>query len=214
MKTFTTIATAALSSFFASAAAFAQSAAYQPPPQEPETLVGHPSATDAQVSGWFIAPTFTTTSFANSLAYGPGLRGGIYLNRRLAVGVAVTALGLQESHFGDSRVTNVGTYGGLLLQYVVQSNRLVHLTIESTLGRGRWCSEVSDGQDGRADGCSGRNFMVVEPVANLEINVARHLRVDTGVGYRFAVAAASGDGPSSRAMSGIVARTALVFGTF
>ena len=210
MKPLTATAIAVLSSFLYAAAALAQTA----PAQEPETLVGHPPATDAHLSGWFIAPTFATTRFAGSLAYGPGLRGGIYLNRRLSVGATVTALGLQESHFGDSRVTKVGTYGGLLLQYVVQSNRLVHVTLESTLARGRWCNEVSDGENGRADGCSGRNFMAFEPVANVEINVARHLRVDTGVGYRFAVAAASGDGPSSGDMSGLVARTALVFGSF
>ena len=50
-------------------------------------------------------------------------------------------------------------------------------------------------------------------LANLELNVARHVRVATGVGYRFAVAA-KGDGPSSGDLSGIVARTSVVFGSF
>jgi len=103
----------------------------------------------------------------------------------------------------------VGTYGGLLLQYVVESNRLLHATLESTLGSGRWCVEISE----ERDGCLGRNFMVFEPVANLEVNVAKHVRVATGVGYRFAVAG-SGTGPDSEGMSSLVARTSLVFGSF
>jgi hypothetical protein len=201
---------------FASAPALAQSelaASPAPAGAEAETLVGLRQAQVARVSGWFLAPTFSTTSFANTLAYGGGLRGGIYLNQRVAVGVAVNGLLLRESHFDDHGVTNAGTYGGLLLQYVVQSNRLLHVTIESTLGSGRWCNSVSDGENGKPEGCSGRTFLAFEPVANVELNVAKHVRVATGVGYRFAVAA-SGDGPSSRDMSGLVARTSVVFGSF
>lgn len=209
---------ASLLSLFISTAALAQTApaaepVVSPAPaaqQEPETLVGHPRATDAVLTGWFIAPTFQTTRFADTLAYGPGLRAGVYLNRRFAIGGTVTALGLQESQFDDNRATNVGAYGGLLLQYVVQSNRLVHVTLESTLARGRWCTEIRDGRDG----CTGRNFVAFEPVANIEVNVARHVRVATGVGYRFAAATASGDGPGGDDMSGIVARTSLVLGSF
>jgi hypothetical protein len=181
---------------------------------EPETLVGHPRSPDAVVSGWFIAPTFATTSFANSVAYGPGLRGGIYLNRRFAIGATVNTLALQESHFGDHHVTNLGTYGGLLLQYVVHSNDLIHVTFESTLARGRWCNQIGDGLEGTKDGCEGRSFVAFEPVANVEINVSRHVRVATGVGYRFAVADAGGVGPGSDDMSGLVARTSLVLGSF
>jgi hypothetical protein len=43
--------------------------------------------------------------------------------------------------------------------------------------------------------------------------VAKHVRVATGVGYRFAVAG-SGPGPNSEGMSSLVARTSVIFGTF
>jgi hypothetical protein len=55
--------------------------------------------------------------------------------------------------------------------------------------------------------------LVFEPAANLELNVAKHVRFATGVGYRFA-AAGSGEGPSSRDMSSLVVRTSLIFGSF
>ena len=69
----------------------------------------------------------------------------------MSVGVAAHAVGNDDSYFDGTPVRNVGTYGGLLLQYVVQSNRLLHATLESTLGSGRWCVQISEEQDG----CTG-----------------------------------------------------------
>ena len=175
---------------------------------QPQTIVGGRPESPSIVSGWFVAPTFATTGYGGSLLYSPGIRGGIYLNRRLAIGLAVNGLGNGDMHLGKDDARNFGTYGGLLLQYVVHSNRLVHASFESTIGDGRWCA----GSDQRQE-CAGKRFIVFEPAANLELNVARHVRIMTGVGYRFAVAG-SGEGPSSREMSSLVVRSGLVFGSF
>jgi hypothetical protein len=174
---------------------------------ESQTIVGGRQEGQTVVSGWFVSPTFATTGWGGTLEYSPGIRGGIYLNRRLAIGLAVNGLANGDSHLGSNEGRNFGTYGGLLLQYVVHSNRLVHLTFESTIGDGQWCAS-----DPNSD-CIGKRFIVFEPAANLELNVARHVRFTTGVGYRFAVAG-SGDGPSSRDMSSLVVRSGLVFGSF
>ena len=64
-----------------------------------------------------------------------------------------------------------------------------------------------------SDSCASKQFLVFEPAANLEINVAKHVRVASGVGYRLAVAG-SGEGPSSRDMSSLVVRSSLIFGSF
>jgi hypothetical protein len=204
------IAIGSLLSVLIGTAAFAQTvtpAAVPHGDDEPQTIVGGRPEGQPLVSGWFVSPTFGTTGWGGTLEYSPGLRGGIYLNRRLAIGLAVNGIANGESHLGANQGRNFGTYGGLLLQYVVQSNRLVHVSIESTIGDGRWCS-TDDNND-----CVGRRFIVFEPAANLELNVARHVRFTTGVGYRFAVAG-SGDGPSSRDMSSLVVRSGLVFGSF
>ena len=199
-----------LSLLFASSA-FAQTVAApaEPAQEAPQTVTGGLRNGPMHVSGWFVAPSFTTSSFDGSLSYSPGVRAGIFLNRRVAIGVAANAVANSESYFDDTPVRNVGSYEGLLLQYVVQSNNLLHATLESTVGGGRWCVEISE----ERDGCLGRNFLVFEPVANLELNVAKHVRLATGVGYRFAVAG-SGPGPDSGGMSSLVARTSLVFGSF
>lgn len=201
----------ALLSLLFTSAAFAQTVATPAAPvqEEPQTVTGGLRSGPMQLTGWFVAPTFSTSRFDGSLAYSPGIRAGIFLNRRVSLGIAANAVGNDDSYYRGTPVRNVGTYGGLLLQYVVQSNSLLHATVESTIGSGRWCTEISD----ETDGCVGRNFMVFEPVANLELNVAKHVRVATGVGYRFAVAG-GGTGPNSDGMSSLVARTSIVFGSF
>jgi hypothetical protein len=200
-------------SLLASTTALAQTApppvnAAESPPtatgvsSEPETLTTGGAAGGTRISGWFIAPTFGTTTFDDRVHYLPGLRAGFYLNKRFAVGVA--ASGVVGSEKDNDDVRTLGSYGGLLLQYVWRSDQLIHGTLESTLGDGRWCAAGSDA-------CS--QFMVLEPAANVEINVAKHVRVATGVGYRLAVAG-SGDGPSSRDISGLLVRSSLILGSF
>ncbi len=176
---------------------------------EPQTVTGSLRNGPMQLSGWFVAPTFTSSKVDGSLAYGPGIRAGIFFNQRVAVGIAAHAVGNGDSYYYGTPVRSLGTYGGLLLQYVVESNRLLHATFESTLGGGRWCVEISE----EHDGCMGRNFLVFEPAANLELNVARHVRVAAGVGYRLAVAG-DGPGPGSERMSSLVARTSIILGSF
>jgi len=209
------LAVALLLSLIASAPAWAHAQEVSAPASadEPETLLGQRAADSPHRLGWFIAPTFDTTSFGNTLAYGPGIRGGIYLNRRLAIGLTGTIVATGDTVIKDEEVRNLGTYGGLFLQYLVHADQLLHVTFESTLGDGKWCQRIGDANATEADGCTGRNFLVFEPVAGVELNLSRHVRVATGLGYRFAVAA-NGVGPSSRDMSGVVMRTSLVFGSF
>ena len=175
---------------------------------EPETLTSGSAVRATRISGWFLAPTFGTTGFDGRLNYTPGLRGGIYLNKRFAVGLAAQGLASSATTLKDNEVRNLGSYGGLFLQYIWRSDQLIHGTVESTIGNGRWCASGSG-----ADSCAEKAFLVFEPVANMEINVAKHVRFASGVGYRFAVAG-SGDGPSSRDMSSLVVRTSLIFGSF
>lgn len=173
---------------------------------EPETLVAGASSGGTWISGWFLAPTFGTTVFGDHLSYTPGLRGGIYLNKRFALGLTAEGVANSETRIDGGEVRNLGSYGGLLLQYVWRSDQLIHGTVESTIGNGRWCASGSNS-------CATKQFLIFEPTANLEINVAKHVRVASGVGYRVAVAG-SGEGPSSRDMSSLVIRSSLILGSF
>lgn len=202
----------AVLSLLISATALAQTPAAASPttePSAPETLTSGVSPGGTTLSGWFLAPTFGTTGFDGRVNYIPGLRGGIYLNKRFALGIAAQGVASSATKLNDNEVRNLGSYGGLLLQYIWRSDQLIHGTLESTIGNGRWCAAAN----GASDSCATKEFLVFEPAATVEINVAKHVRLSSGVGYRFAVAG-SGEGPSSRDMSSLVVRTGLVFGSF
>jgi len=171
----------------------------------PETLTAGSGAGGTGVSGWFLAPTIGSTIFGNRVSYTPGVRGGVYLDKRFAIGVTAQGAVNSATKVEDESVRNLGTYGGLLLQYIWRSDQLVHGTIESTIGDGRWCPTESGGA------CS--HFLIFEPVASVELNLANHVRLASGVGYRFAVAG-SGEGLSGRDLSGLVIRSSLIFGSF
>jgi hypothetical protein len=173
---------------------------------EPETLIAGPSSGSTRISGWFLAPTFGTTVVGDRMSYVPGLRGGVYVNKRFALGLTAQGMASSDTKIDDGEVRNFGSYGGLLLQYVWRSDQLIHGTVESTIGNGRWCASGSNA-------CASKQFLVFEPAANLEINVSKHVRIASGVGYRVAVAG-SGEGPSSRDMSSLVVRSSLIFGSF
>jgi len=206
-------------SLLVSATALAQSAPSDPAPvvvpasapistagqSAPETLTAGSAPGGTNVSGWFLAPTFGTTVFGDRVNYTPGLRGGFYLGKRFAVGVTAQGAVNSETKVEDDSVRNLGTYGGLLLQYIWRSDQLVHGTVESTIGDGRWCAAGAGGS------CS--HFLVFEPVASVEINLAKHVRLASGVGYRFAVAG-SQEGSSGRDLSGLAIRSSLIFGSF
>jgi hypothetical protein len=171
---------------------------------EPETLTVGPSSSGTHVSGWFLAPTVGSTIFGDRLSYTPGLRGGVYVNKSFAIGVTAQGVASSQTKVEDDEVRNFGTYGGLLLQYIWRSDQLIHGTVESTIGDGRWCAAGTST-------CS--QFLVFEPAASVEINVAKHVRLASGVGYRLAVAG-SGEGSSSRDLSGLAIRSSLIFGSF
>jgi hypothetical protein len=113
------------------------------------------------ITGWFVAPTYGISGGTG--AYTAGIRGGIYLDRRFGIAVVANMFGDDRTRFSSNDgVYNMGSYSGVLLQYVAQSNRLVHATFETTVGAGRWCDVINDAHNG----CSGKTFVAIEPGAN------------------------------------------------
>jgi hypothetical protein len=194
-----------LSALFATAAVAQE--ATPPTDRDPQTLTEIHTQGPTAITGWFVAPTYGVSGGAG--AYTAGIRGGIYLDRRFGLGLVANMFGDDRTAFSNDGIKKMGSYSGVLLQYVLQSNRLVHASFETTFGAGRWCAVIDDAHDG----CSGKTFLAIEPGANVELNVARHVRVTAGVGYRLAITDDSA-GPSTGALSRLVVRSGLVFGSF
>jgi hypothetical protein len=222
---------AALSSVFVVAPAFAQSQpassssadpmiepsspspfiAASPAADEPATLAG--SRGFIQHNGWYVAPSFGATSLDGRYSSLVGLRGGWLINRQFGIGLAGNAFGWNATAHIDSPRANQrvdGGYGGLLLQYVFASDKLLHGTVDATIGGGALCFDsVSD----RRSCNDAIGFYVVEPTASVELNVTSFMRIAVGGGYRFA---AIDDRTTAYrpSVSGFVARTSVEFGRF
>ena len=222
---------AAFSSVFVAAPVFAQSAPVSPslaepavepiaaspfiaaPPtaDEPATLAG--SRGFIKHNGWYIAPSFGATALDGRYSSLAGLRGGWLINRQFGIGLAGNVFGWDATARIDSPRQNQrvdGGYGGLLLQYVFASDKLVHGSFDATVGAGALCF---DGTSDRRSCHEAIGFYVFEPTASVELNVASFMRIALGGGYRFA---AIDDRTTSYrpAVSGFVARTSLEFGRF
>ncbi|HCZ34768.1 MAG TPA: hypothetical protein DHV26_02455 [Cytophagales bacterium] len=161
--------------------------------QEIQTLFGRGNSTGGYMA---ISNKFTTINgdYANlSEVYG-----GVFINRRWMIGMGVAAstndIRVPQQHSVNPLQPMTYQYGqgGLMLERVIKSNRSIHLVINMFSGVGftaqyhrpQW-DEWDDWDD--FDDLSGHDqnwFYVLEPGAQLEMNLFRWLRFSPGISYR------------------------------
>jgi hypothetical protein len=211
-----------LASLFAATNAYAQEAGTEPllargprvssaTADEPDTLVDG-SGNFRHIKGYG-APVFGITSIDGGVAPTFGVRGAFRLDRRFGIGLAGT--GLETLKDGDRSRIGAG-YGGILFEYVMNSNSFAHAVIDTTVGGGAWCpeSENEDDEDHRYRDCDDpKSFFALEPTVNLELNVTHFMRFAFGGGYRLALASER-DGIGTEELSGFVGHAAIQFGRF
>ncbi len=146
-----------------------------------------------------------------------GGRGGWIINHAFMIGFG--GYGLVNdilSHvigpFGE-RFVDFG-YGGLDLEYVFNSDRLIHLSLHALIGGGAvsirgssmnsWDSGSHHSQDG---------VFVVEPGMNLDLNIIKWFRLSAGASYRYVRGSSSGVS-SNKELSGPSAQMTFRFGEF
>jgi hypothetical protein len=170
-----------------------------------ETLIQ--SSNLPRLTGWYIAPSSSFTNLDGRMGHALGLRGAVMLDERFGIGLAGALITTSGTTLERNLIRDVGGYGGLYLQYIFLPDRLIHAYLDLTLGTGSWCSET------REDECNERLFAVIEPTVNAELNVSPHFKVALGVGWRQALAE-RGPGLGSADLSGFVARTSVILGSF
>jgi len=92
--------------------------------------------------------------------------------------------------YGNPLLMEIG-YGGIKLEPVLFSKKLVHLTVPLTFGGG--ATTLHSGNFDYNNGNWNNNydfydadfFFLAEPGVNLEVNLYKHLRLDIGGSYRF-----------------------------
>jgi hypothetical protein len=163
-----------------------------------ETLVS-----DEFESGGFGAPVVKFSSFADEFAVFAGGRGGWIINHTVVLGGGGYGLanaidsdgsGVRDIEFG---------YGGLEIEYINRSEKLVHFTIYVLIGGG--------GLSGTA--VSEESVFVLVPAANVELNLTTYFRVVLGAGYRW-VTGVESPGFSSGDFSAFEGVLTFKFGSF
>ncbi len=128
-------------------------------------------------SGGFGGPVIKFSEVRNQFAVLVGGRGGWILNHTFVIGAA--GYGLASDIRLDSRFPGRDVefgYGGLDLEYIYDSNSLVHFSAQALIGGG--AIDLVFG--GESD-----VVFVFEPQGNVELNMTRYFRISVGGGYRF-----------------------------
>jgi hypothetical protein len=146
-----------------------------------ETLIGGEIE-----SGGFGGPVVKFGSINGESGIFVGGRGGWIINHTFILGgggygltnnVKAKVLG----PYGE-RYLNFG-YGGLELEYIAQSDRLIHFSVMTLIGAGGlgWRDEsFRGGMNSDSDA-----FFVLEPAAQVNLNVTKYFRLSAGVSYRY-----------------------------
>jgi hypothetical protein len=159
----------------------------------------------------------------NSTALMVGGRGGWIFNHAFILGGGGYGLTTNvkadvQSSDGRDLYLNVG-YGGLLLEYVFESDRLLHFSMHTLIGGGgvnytihKMGDEPSQ-HDYYSEPVDQDAFFVAEPGITLTLNVTRFFRLGIGGTYRY-VGGVCTEGLTNDDLSGFGANLYFNFGKF
>jgi hypothetical protein len=133
--------------------------------------------------GGFGGPVVKATEINDEFALLVGGRGGWIIDHTFVIGFGgyglVNDIDAESSKFG--RNLELG-YGGLELEFILASRKLLHLSVGGLIGAGglTYRDRDFDGFDGPDDA-----FFIAEPNISLMLNVTPYFRIGFGGSYRF-----------------------------
>jgi hypothetical protein len=145
-------------------------------------------------SGGYGAVLFKSGNFKNEALIIAGIRGVWVINRSFGIGIEANAIapintydGIDPNHL--ERASLVGGYGGLFIEPIIWSNKIVHITFPVSGGAG-WLGYISDWQNDYYNPSRGELYdddilWYLEPGAVIELNLARCVRLNAGITRRF-----------------------------
>lgn len=210
MKKFACLAL--LASISSTALAAASPPGPLPSPPRDETLFG---PGDFHV-GYFGAPVLKAAEVQGNWALLLGGRGGVVLGHTLAFGVGgyiCTEFVNQDIYTYEGPPDLLFMYGGLEVEYVLFSHKLVHATGQALIGGGSLVEEQNDEWYHHGGNQIYDGFFVVEPGVSVELNVLSFFRVAVGAGYLY-VNGVELEGLANEDFSGPTAMVQFKFGSF
>lgn len=186
-----------------------------------QTLIGP----NARVTG-FGGPAVYYTSFNGEAHVLVGGAGAVLLNSKYYLGLAGYGVasepdaGLRRLDGELRDATYEAGYFGCLVGTIFNSNDIIHTAADVTIGGGSVNLVRDDRKYHHEDEHEGWGyhaeddaFFLVQPMAHLELNIIRWMRVDASAGYRL-VAGISRFGLDDNDVNGPVAGLGIRFGKF
>ncbi len=167
--------------------------------------------------GGFGALVYGVTSVNGQATYLRGTRGAWVIRFRGGHAVNLGLAGYRTRHNFDAVNWNQPdvdepemrtNYGGFEVEYVNRSYRLVHLGAKTLIGSGTVRYRNSGDFDKSSD-----DYFVLQPGANIHLNITNWFRISGSVLYRYA-SNVNLEGTSSSDLSGFSASISLRFGRF
>jgi hypothetical protein len=148
-----------------------------------QTLVGGGEITH----GGFGGPVVKFTQIKNESAVLIGGRGGWIINHTFIIGGGGYGLATQiktDDIFNNETFLNFG-YGGLELEYIIQSDNVVHFSVYTLIGAGGITYNNNYMEDWSSWDFGNDEFFVFEPAVNVEVNITSFFRINAGANYRY-----------------------------
>lgn len=172
-------------------------------------------------SGGFGALVVKAGPFGGETGIAIGGRGGWVINRTFVIGGG--GYGFTDGIHFNKPSTDTSTafgYGGLELEYLINSNNVVHATVLTLIGAGGFSvfrRQYLGETENQANHLYSASCFVVEPAVNAEVNILSWMRLQLGVGYRFVTgidAMIGGKHYTSASVSGLFGQGTIKFGPY
>lgn len=174
---------------------------------EEETLVGKEIH-----SGGYGAPVWKLTSINGRTTSLSGGRGAWLINHKFGIGGGGygTVTDVKSEFTLDDQPLYIRLdYGGVELEYIHQSDKVLHWTVHALLGKGTVkLRQHKPDRDVQSDA-----IYLLEPSLNADVNIATWFRIGFGISYRYAIDLDLAPLASS-AMNGLSGTLCLKFGSF
>lgn len=172
-----------------------------------ETLLG-----DDFENGGYGAFVFRYGKIMDADGFFVGGQGGWIINHAFVIGAGGYGLVNQiEVDESDCQYLGFG-YGGLLLEFIFASHKLVHFNVSGLIGGGG-VGYYDDKSCDYSRDCDSDAFFVLEPGANVMLNLHRYVRIGAGATYRHVDGVRYGSLTDSD-LSGWTAQMIIKFGWF
>jgi hypothetical protein len=173
-----------------------------------------------KTSGFYGAIKLGYSMIDSRNAFQAGARFAGVINHCLSIGFGGTCFASEYNSTDPvtGQYSLAGIYGGIYIEPIVLGTFPVHLSFPVLLGGGSFSKYTYDSNNQMKFVDHGSTFLILEPSAELELNLTRHVRLAFGAGYRlpkhFNFSASGSSAPDVSVLQGMTYSMTFKFGKF